>query len=79
MDRIFYGIYLEKQREKRKEQSWMVLSVNALFSLRPLFALDEVGQEHELHQRQRRDLRRLKVMRQMTVFVVLQGKILFLR
>ena len=79
MDRIFYGIYLEKQREKRKEQSWMVLSVNALFSLRPLFALDEVGQDHELHQRQRRDLRRLKVMRQMTVFVVLQGKILFLR
>ena len=42
----------------------MVLSVNALFSLRPLFALDEVGQDHELHQRQRRDLRRLKVMRQ---------------
>ena len=57
----------------------MVLSVNALFSLRPLFALDEAGQDHELHQRQRRDLRRLKVMRQITVFVLLQGKILFLR
>ena len=79
MDRIFYGIYLEKLREKCKEQSWILLSVNALFSLRPLFALDEVGQDHELHERQRRDLRRLKVMRQMTVFVLLQGKILFLR
>ena len=57
----------------------MVLSVNALFSLRPLFALDEVGQDHELNQRQRRDLRRLKVMWQKTVFVLFQGKILFLR